>query len=208
MNILQKEVEVTHQKKNETQWAQYQIINQNQQQLVQTQITPMTVGEESFSVPLPGWEADLETAEVATAAFAVLLVMLWRFLTAAIAPRKVSGGKPNALYTNLFQSRLPLNNVNHEQHLKTWGSWCINQIQSIQARKLCNSTTHAEIKNPTKPLTTPKLHRHTLSHAFWSVASQITSRHSRQEMEVNEHINMCTHTYIHTHRRQIKKSHL
>lgn len=60
---------------------------------------------------LPGWEVDLGTAEVPPAAVAVLLVMLWRFLTAAIAPRKVSGGKPNALHHPL----LPLNNINHDQ---------------------------------------------------------------------------------------------
>lgn len=72
--------------------------------------TPKT--EHSFSRPqpfkwlqkrspplqLPGWEVDLGTAGIPPAAVAVLLVMLWRFLTAAIAPHKVSGGEPNALH--------------------------------------------------------------------------------------------------------------
>ncbi len=52
----------------------------------------------SLPLQLPGWEADRGTAEVPPAAVAVLLVMLCRFLTAAIAPRKVSRGKPNTLY--------------------------------------------------------------------------------------------------------------
>lgn len=49
---------------------------------------------------LPGCEVDLGTAEVPPAALAVLLVMLWRFPTAAIAPRKVSGGKPRASFSS------------------------------------------------------------------------------------------------------------
>lgn len=45
---------------------------------------------------LPGWEVDLGTAGVPPAPEPVLPVILWRFLTAAIAPRKVSGGKARA----------------------------------------------------------------------------------------------------------------
>lgn len=81
---------------------------------------------------LPGWEVDLGTATMLPAvAVLPVMVMLWRFLTAAIAPRKVSGGGPNALRA---ATQLP-----ESSNQKSRSRWMKSSVPS--------SSTHADIKH-------------------------------------------------------------
>lgn len=140
---------------------------------------------------LPGWEVDLGTDGVPPAPEPVLPVILWRFLAAAIAPFKVSGGKARALHNSsqkLFYTATHTDQHQVNQETRTWAVWlrlsktsCTNTTNTPELQRCtCNRhEMHFMTCTIKRRNTTVKHWRRVGGGGFWLyLHNQVESDHS------------------------------